>query len=109
MQRGRKQQSWLSNKNAHLGAPQTGARFPNYAECFNILRGLSRARRECSAALLQASSRDIDGASNCFARGEALPASMVRLSTPDAELMEVLKQPVEIRNPQDQDHDDQAV
>jgi hypothetical protein len=31
------------------------------------------------------------------------------LSTPDAELIEVLKQSVEIRNPQDQDDDHQAV
>ena len=41
--------------------------------------------------------------------GEAVCVLVVRFSMPDAELMEVLKQPVEIRNPQDQDHDDQAV
>jgi hypothetical protein len=34
---------------------------------------------------------------------------MVRLSMPDAELMEVTEHPVEIRDPQDQNDDNQAV
>jgi hypothetical protein len=41
--------------------------------------------------------------------GEAVPASKVRLSTPDAELMEVIEQPVEVRDPQDQNDDNQAI
>jgi hypothetical protein len=41
--------------------------------------------------------------------GETVLASMMCLSTPDAELMEVLKHPVEIRNPQNQNDDHQAV
>jgi hypothetical protein len=41
--------------------------------------------------------------------GETALASKVRLSTPDAELMEVIEQPVEIRDPQNQNDDNQAV
>jgi hypothetical protein len=59
--------------------------------------------------LSQASSRSIDRAYIGLARGEAVLASMVCLSTPDAELIEVLKQPVEIRNPQNQNEDNHAV
>jgi len=43
-------------------------------------------------------------------RAEALQASICcDLSTPDAELIELPKQSVEIRNPQDQDYDYHAI
>jgi hypothetical protein len=38
-----------------------------------------------------------------------MPASMMCLSTPDVKLMEVIEQPVEIRDPQDQNDNNQAV
>jgi hypothetical protein len=41
--------------------------------------------------------------------GEAVRASVVCLSTPDAELVEVVEYPIEIRDPQNQNDNHQAV